>query len=181
MDLWRSLAIRSGLPGLFLAAEHRHPDWDFSGAGFDAIVNVRLLPKRRPGISWKRPVQKFRSWLDSARGVPAVVPYGSLAEHFIPEQGDPSVVFACVLPNWDNTPRSGANGVVLDGATPELFRLQLRRALAKAANAPSNRRILFVKSWNEWAEGNHLEPDLRYGRAFLDVLKEELLIASQSS
>ena len=35
-------------------------------------------------------------------------------------------------------------------------------------------RLLFVKSWNEWAEGNHLEPDLKFGLGYLDVIREEL-------
>ena len=36
-------------------------------------------------------------------------------------------------------------------------------------------KILFLMSWNEWAEGNYVEPDLRYGHGYLNVLKEKLL------
>jgi hypothetical protein len=38
----------------------------------------------------------------------------------------------------------------------------------------SEHRIIFVKSWNEWVKGNHLEPDLRFGRGYLHVIKEEI-------
>jgi hypothetical protein len=79
-----------------------------------------------------------------------------------------------VIPNWDNTPRSGANGMVLQGSTPELFRRHLRRAIERMADVPRERRFVFVKSWNEWAEGNHLEPDQRDGRGYLNVIREEL-------
>ena len=59
-------------------------------------------------------------------------------------------------------------------STPELFRLHLRQAIqAVRANEPG-KRIVFVKSWNEWAEGNHLEPDLRYGKGYLEVIRQEL-------
>ena len=80
----------------------------------------------------------------------------------------------CVIPNWDNTPRSGKHGLVLHGSTPELFRIHVRKALQIIEKYPPEHKIIFVKSWNEWAEGNHLEPDLKFGRGYLKVLKEEI-------
>ena len=82
--------------------------------------------------------------------------------------------FPCVIPNWDNTPRSGLNGLVLHGSTPELFRRHFRAALHKVAGEAAEQRIVFLKAWNEWAEGNHVEPDLRFGRAYLEVIREEI-------
>ena len=78
-----------------------------------------------------------------------------------------------VIPNWDNSPRSGKRGFVLHGSTPELFRIHFRKALQMIQDFPPEHRIIFVKSWNEWAEANHLEPDLKFGRGYLKVLKEE--------
>ena len=83
--------------------------------------------------------------------------------------------FPCVIPNWDNTPRNGLNGLVLHQSTPEGFRKQVRRAVDRMRDVSSEHRIVFIKSWNEWAEGNHLEPDLRFGLGYLEVLHEELM------
>ena len=80
----------------------------------------------------------------------------------------------CLLPDWDNSPRSERDGLVLHNSTPEPFRRQLRRGLAMTADDRPAERLLFVKSWNEWAEGHHLEPDLKFGRGYLDVIREEL-------
>src|SRR5678810_1331598 len=88
-------------------------------------------------------------------------------------------VYPCVIPNWDNTPRSGRRGLVLHGSTPELFREHLRGALSQITHKPAEHRLVFIKSWNEWAEGNHLEPDLRFGRRYLEVLREEVGIAGE--
>ncbi|MEA2685177.1 MAG: hypothetical protein QOE93_372, partial [Actinomycetota bacterium] len=77
-------------------------------------------------------------------------------------------------PNWDNTPRSGRMGLVLHSSTPKRFRVHVRAALDHLATVPPDDRLLFVKSWNEWAEGNHLEPDLRFGTGHLEALRDEL-------
>ena len=45
---------------------------------------------------------------------------------------------------------------------------------------PWERRILFLQSWNEWGEGNHVEPDIQYGRGHLDVLAKHLLVSAES-
>lgn len=47
-------------------------------------------------------------------------------------------------------------------------------ALEIIKNKQPEHKILFLRSWNEWGEGNYVEPDLRYGHGYLDALKEEL-------
>src|SRR5258707_965808 len=66
------------------------------------------------------------------------------------------------------------SGEVLHGATPELFRGVLDHAISILKDRPPERRLLFLKSWNEWAEGNHLEPDLKFGSSFLQVIGEAI-------
>lgn len=79
-----------------------------------------------------------------------------------------------MIPNWDNSARSGADGLVLHGSTPELFGAQVRRTVAAVAGRHPDKRLVFVKSWNEWAEGNYLEPDQRFGRRYLEALRDEI-------
>jgi len=88
-----------------------------------------------------------------------------------------------IIPNWDNTPRSGKRGWVFRNSTPEVFGMHLTNTLnfvkARKSTKP---KIIFIKSWNEWAEGNYLEPDLRWGRGYLEAVKkavEEVEIENQ--
>jgi len=92
----------------------------------------------------------------------------------VPEDPRMGRTYSTVYPNWDNSPRSGPRAVVLHGATPERFRTHLRAAIDRLADLPLDERLVFVKSWNEWAEGNHLEPDRRHGRGFLEVVRDEV-------
>jgi len=88
---------------------------------------------------------------------------------------DGSLSFPTVLPNWDNTPRAGRRGVVFEGATPELFRDQVRSAVQAVYDRQDEHRLVFIQSWNEWAEGNYLEPDRRHGRGYLEALRAGLI------
>ena len=63
---------------------------------------------------------------------------------------------------------------MLHGSSPEKFRRTCGPPSSTLAAAPADERLVWVKSWNEWAEGNHLEPDLRFGHGWLQVLHEEL-------
>jgi lipopolysaccharide biosynthesis protein len=93
----------------------------------------------------------------------------------LPEASPGIRTYPCIVPNWDNTPRSGKNGLVLHGSTPELFRILLRKALEVTRGESRQDRLIFIKSWNEWAEGNYLEPDQKFGHAYLQVIRDELL------
>lgn len=80
--------------------------------------------------------------------------------------------YPVILTNWDNTPRCGNRGVVFHGSTPELYGKLLEKGIKSQASNNSN--LIFIKSWNEWAEGNTLEPSLAFGHDYLKVTKQIL-------
>jgi hypothetical protein len=78
--------------------------------------------------------------------------------------------FRSVFPSWDNTPRRKTGSTVVLNSTPENYEWWLSRAIKKTrANFPDGDALVFINAWNEWAEGAHLEPDQRYGHAFLEA------------
>lgn len=174
LEFWRGLAAKAGFPGLFLVAEHRIPDWDPKRHGYDAAVTIGLWRWANKWVSWNHPIKKIKDKYRQWRGRPTVHLYERVIDSLISDRIQGIENFPCVVPNWDNTPRSGRNGLVLHGSTPDLFRRHLRRALDRMRDVPYEHRIVFVKSWNEWAEGNHLEPDRKFGLQYLEVLNEEL-------
>ena len=175
LEFWRELAMKAGLPGIFFVGEHWQPDWDPKPYGYDAAVTIGLWTWRYKWASWEQPIKKILQKTNKLRGRPRVYQYEKIIDHLVAEPIPGIENYPCVIPNWDNTPRSGWNGLVLHNSTPELFRRHLRKALDRVRDAPREHRIVFVKSWNEWAEGNHLEPDLKFGLRYLEVLREELL------
>jgi hypothetical protein len=83
-------------------------------------------------------------------------------------------VIPMLLPQWDHSPRSGRNGTIFINATPEAFFHHAKQALEMVKNKPDNRKLLFLKSWNEWGEGNMMEPDITYGRGFIQALRKAI-------
>jgi lipopolysaccharide biosynthesis protein len=177
LEFWRELATKAGLPGLFFVGEHWQPDWDPKPYGYDAAVTIGLWTWRYKWASWDQPVKKVREKVNQLSGRPRVYLYEKIIDHLVTEPIPGIENYPCVIPNWDNTPRSGQNGLVLHNSTPELFRRHLRKTFDRVRDVSREHRIVFVKSWNEWAEGNHLEPDLKFGLRYLEVLREELLEA----
>ena len=169
--LWRSMAVAAGLPGLHLVGLSWEDDWNPAQHGFDASTPKNNFPRR---VSWRRPVRKLLHAFDKRARKLVVYSYDDYVSDIVRENQMDGKRYPCILPNWDNTPRSGKNGFVIHGSTPELFRILLRKAIESVKDFPKDRRLIFIKSWNEWAEGNHLEPDLRFGKAYLQVLKEEI-------
>lgn len=171
---WREMAAAHGLPGLYLVAEMS----DLLGAGttcpdpfalgFDAGVYIRL-----PADNTPRNVLRMRATRKLLGGGPEVYPYRA-EPHPLPQRYRDRAVYPAIYPNWDNTPRSGRGGLVLTGSSPERFRRHVEVAARHTADRVGDERLVFVKSWNEWAEGNYLEPDLEHGRAWLQALREGL-------
>jgi lipopolysaccharide biosynthesis protein len=163
-DLWRELALKSGLQGLYLIGIS-HSGWDPAKFGYDACCVDYFSTARR-----KIDTQGF----DHSSERPALYPYSQIIRHAFHADRYRDDQHPCVIPNWDNTPRSGADGVIFDGSTPELFGEHLEKAIRLIDHRPFDRRLLFLKSWNEWAEGNYLEPDRQFGRQYLEALHSAL-------
>ena len=84
---------------------------------------------------------------------------------------NPRAGFPCIFVSWDNTARRSENGIVFINSSPESFESGLRDLVENAQTKPCDERIVFINAWNEWAEGNHLEPDQKHGLAYLEAVR----------
>ena len=112
--------------------------------------------------------------LETLRGH-RVLDYQSAAESAMKLLDCPWKRFPSVMVGWDNTARRAQGATIYHGATPARYEHWLRVTADSLADVRSEENYLFILAWNEWAEGNHLEPDQRYGRAFLEATRSVLL------
>ncbi len=80
-------------------------------------------------------------------------------------------VIPSVFVGWDNTPRRRKHGSVVINYSPDRFRERLNAGVEASLGKPFQERLVFINAWNEWAEGNHLEPDQKHGLAYLEAVK----------
>lgn len=182
ISIWQDLARANGLNGIYFIA-HQSYLVSIEGVqnslnqhlseGFDSINVVNVWTKKVHQYPlWNRIVHKLLYKNKRFRCVPDLRPY--LPNIFRCPLDDRETVIPTVAPGWDHTPRTGINGIVLYGSTPLKFEIIVRTIVNDLVDKPLERRFLFVKSWNEWAEGNYLEPDLKWGRQYLEALYRAL-------
>ena len=83
-------------------------------------------------------------------------------------------IYPTIIPNWDRSPRAGRRASIWYNYKPEYFKKQVKKALDLIKDRPEQHRILFLMAWNEWGEGNYMEPDLEYGHGYINALREAL-------
>ena len=183
IDLWREMASDEGLPGLFLVGIVKNSEEGrrIKALGFDACTisrtsgRMKQLPPLQTGLVKVLGEKKAVSFYQKVFKKPFYVYDSKDLLAFIDIERDLDLeFFPCVMPNWDNTPRSGSNGQVFMHSDPVLFGSHLRQAIQRVEPYPDGHKIIIIKSWNEWAEGNHLEPDQRFGKGFLEAIRNVL-------
>lgn len=101
--------------------------------------------------------------------------YEKIMQHFFAPEDSWQNVYPSIFPQWDRTPRAGNSEGVYVNATPTTFKKHIQDALNVIKNKDMEHRILFLRAWNEWGEGNYVEPDLKYSHGFLDAIKETIV------
>lgn len=196
MDLWRKWAKESGLKGVhFVAMGHststvkRMPDGstkrvlpnlessaelynDFLSFGFDAVCSFGR-PRAEMIYTGK---YKRISQICLRKLIPQLktlcLDYPEVMKHCFAPEDSWENVYPNIMPQWDRSPRAGNMDGVFVNATPENFKKHILQALEVIKDKKPEHKILFLRSWNEWGEGNYVEPDELYGHGFLDAIHE---------
>jgi lipopolysaccharide biosynthesis protein len=175
VELWRDVFKRQRLGNPYLVGVDAHcPGLDCRQLGFDSTLVFTPQLSALPGWSgdgWKlrRFLRNMQLHIRNGRTKVYDIAEARRAMAQIPRDF-PHV--ECVFVGWDNTPRRGSNGIVMINATAEEFGAALRSAIYDMALSAEGDNLLFINAWNEWAEGNHLEPDQRFGRGYLQQVKQ---------
>lgn len=137
--------------------------------GFNA-VSPSFMQRLRNSYMKRRPLTKFIvRQLRNIFKIPVCYDAEMVNKLIVDEKYDSSnEVLPFLFPQWDHTPRSGYMGDLIRNANPEHFRKQAEKVLALASKKENS--IVMLKSWNEWGEGNFMEPDQAYGRGFIEAL-----------
>lgn len=167
MNTWQDLAKKEGLPGICFIAHHmtlEGPLEDYIDMGFD-FTNTCYY-----GIGfWNRTVlhKLYSKITNKLFKWPVMVSYKKTIPMFYNKERDnQDKNCPTIVTGWDHTPRSGARGCVYINESPDLFYFHAKDVLSN-----SNSPFVFLKSWNEWAEGNYLEPDLLNGRNYINAMR----------
>ena len=171
-----------GFPGLYMVGRIKYNSKISASVAqkYDAMVYERLFEaiKLKEGDTFCSKIIRqsqrmfFKSLSLIRRLPPYYADYSKIYSKLISDEDSKENVIPTIVPQWDHTPRSGWNGTLFGNATPEYFYLHVREVLNVIKK--KRNKIAFLKSWNEWGEGNMMEPDLTYGRGFIESLRKAI-------
>ena len=195
IDIWQNLAKQNGLKGIFFVAKSTPFNGfkttvgklsipsinqsqmliqDAFSLGFNAVnlfsqLKAEYLYKGKAQILFYKFLHKYLK-----TDLLKKYDYRKLMPLIIEEDWRQEYVWPMIMPNWDRSPRAGKEASIYTNTTPEMFKKTLQKTIELVKDKTPEHQVIIIKSWNEWGEGNHLEPDLRYGRGYLNVIKEIL-------
>ena len=197
IDMWQQMARENGLPGIhFVGIQYNMLETDKNlknvllknapdraaelyrqvlDAGFDA-VNSRGYHRADYKCLSAYQIIKRGIWVRlTGRYALNTCRQSDINKHLYVKEDKWENVYPTLLPNWDRSARSGRRARIYTDSTPEVFGKQIEQVMELVKDKPLEHRIAFLMSWNEWAEGNYVEPDLRYGHGYLDELKKHMV------
>ena len=182
MEIWRREAEWAGLPGLFLVRVESFSDetGDPQKLGFDAALEFQPKGILLHGQNLRRNKWWHRHRLgnvDQAFVNNLIFEYDSMVNASLAASPPDYPFIRGVCPGFDNTPRRRSGALILKDGTPESYRRWLSSVIREAHMLPESspaREFVFINAWNEWAEGNHLEPCQKWQRAYLEATRAAL-------
>lgn len=173
VSTWRRLAKENGLNDFYFVGT------DFDGRFYEDIMNKGLdAVYENDSINIHHHLSKLqKGWFYFQREFlhrPTVFEYKNAIKYMITTRCKENNVLPMITPNWDHSPRSGGRAIILNHSTPELFKELVLQALDTVKDKPKDEQIIVIKSWNEWGEGNYMEPDAEFGHGYLNALRDAI-------
>ena len=171
ISIWNQLAQKNGLEGFYFFAysSQKSKNDHYLNIGYNSVVsNLDWEYMFKKGIMLRAFNKIKRNYLK----IPNLIPYKSYVEICEQTFDQNPLIMPCLLPNFDHSPRSGTKGLILKDSTPQLWEKLCKNIFEIRSFIPHEDNLIFIKAWNEWGEGNYLEPDLQYGTQYLEALKE---------
>lgn len=191
IELWQTLARENGLKGIYFVARLSSVGMDYLGnkdietvahdryqkyldLGYDAVNSdmQRYAQIKVAGLANRAIKSLMRKYVGNVSA--SLFDYEKIMNNFYIEEEKREEVHPQIIPRLDRTPRSGKDARVYTDSTPEKFGNAIESALDIVKNKNPEHRILFLQAWNEWGEGNYMEPDLKFGRGYLEILKDKI-------
>ena len=182
VDRWRTRALQVGIGELCLAqfdADGTGRSGNPADSGLDLSIEFTPDWRRLAGRLYSTPKAQWAiklGVLPKSYRVHRVFDYASVAERTMVKPKPDYPFVRCVSPGFDNSPRRPLkDATILHDSTPARYEQWLRQALAwTARHDATNDGLIFINAWNEWAEGNHLEPDAVDGKQYIHATRRAI-------
>jgi glycosyltransferase involved in cell wall biosynthesis len=167
-SIWRSIAATNGIPDLHLCAVQSFGITDPRPFGFDAAVEFPPLGLMIGDVE------------NQVTGVPlqfsgAILDYREAAKWALSTPVQDYPWHRGIMVAWDNSPRRGNRGYFFRHTSPDSYYNWLNALVRDSRTREGASEFIFINAWNEWAEGAHLEPDLKYGHGYLEATRRALV------
>jgi hypothetical protein len=177
IEILKSEAVKNGICEPYVIASNSHDDLcDFRKTGFDGILNFEPKLGYLPYfMDDKNNILKLKNNLNMGILSRRLKVYDyAYAKQKMADRTFQYPYFPSSFINFDNSARRNKNGIILKNGNPDLFKKYLIEYIKRMRlmNFSSDENLFFINAWNEWAEGNYLEPDVKNGLAYLETIKE---------
>ncbi len=169
---WNNWAKEDGFDGIYFMGNISVLEKveDYKKKGFNALIKNRM-----EGIMDRRFQNKIYFLYSKIKshcfGLPdRLFDYKDIIDCFVDEEDVDENLIPNIIPGFDHSPRSGKYGLILRETTPALFYDHCMKVLSLVKRKQN--KFVILRSWNEWGEGNYMEPDIVYKKGFLDALHE---------
>lgn len=184
IDNFKRWTIEAGFPDLYLIANigskvvNKIKPEDMYLKGFNAvnyertggITNFAINSTGRIGRGL---YGRYRDLVCAIFKVPRFrVNYKDYLPFIVTDKETDRKIIPTIIPQWDHTPRSGLRGTIFVNTSPKYFYENAKMAINAVKGKPEQEQLIFLKSWNEWGEGNMMEPDITFGRGFIEALRK---------
>lgn len=178
IDEWQRLARENGFEGIYFVGQ-----WSSESISYNEMIELGLDGLIRSG----RPIAEERVsgnafFLRVRRSLAGrlnlcsqVFKYSDIMSNMYFEENRIDNCYPMICPGYDCTSRRGKQARIYKNPTPDIFQEHIHKTLEYIKDKPQEHKLVFLDSWNEWGEGNYMEPDTKWGHAYLDALKKEIV------